>query len=156
MQTCIWPSGCHCHSLSLTSVKSRLGLPFWYRLTRVVPEKRPLNGGVCVSVKNPLICFLCCPQNPQNLSQSFHLKGVKTCFFILSDSPAFTAVCCYRPHWHCSLQPVAHWPFSVIVSFQTSDRTETSFRQFRTLPDTSVLLAPNAKTCLYYLYYLLK
>jgi len=39
-----------------------------------------------------LICFLCCPRNPQNLSQSFHLKGVKT--FILSDSPAFTAECC--------------------------------------------------------------
>ena len=25
-------------------------------------------------VKNPLICFLCCPRNPQNLSQSFRLK----------------------------------------------------------------------------------
>jgi len=36
MQTCIWPSWCHCHSLSLASVKSRLVLPFWYRLTRVV------------------------------------------------------------------------------------------------------------------------
>jgi len=29
----------HCHSLSLASVKSRLVLPFWYRLTRVVPDK---------------------------------------------------------------------------------------------------------------------
>ena len=28
----------------LASVKSRLVLPFWYRLTRVVPEKGPLNG----------------------------------------------------------------------------------------------------------------
>ena len=46
MQTCIWPSWCHCHSLSLASVKSRLVLPFWYRLTWVVPEKGPLN--VCV------------------------------------------------------------------------------------------------------------
>jgi len=36
------------HSLSLASVKSRLVLPFWYRLTRVVPEKGPLNGCVCV------------------------------------------------------------------------------------------------------------
>ena len=45
--TCIWPSRCHCHSLSLASVKSRLVLPFWYRLTRVVPEKGPLNGCVC-------------------------------------------------------------------------------------------------------------
>ena len=50
VQTCIWPSWCHCHSLSLASVKSRLVLPFWYRLTRVVPEKRPLNGCVCVLV----------------------------------------------------------------------------------------------------------
>ena len=39
---------CHCHSLSLASVESRLVLPFWYRLTRVVPEKGPLNGCVCV------------------------------------------------------------------------------------------------------------
>ena len=44
VQTCIWPSGCHCHSLFLASVKSRLVLPFWYRLTQVVPEKGPLNG----------------------------------------------------------------------------------------------------------------
>ena len=39
VQTCIWPSGFHCHSLSLASVKSTLVLPFWYRLTRVVPDK---------------------------------------------------------------------------------------------------------------------
>jgi len=50
VQTCIWHSGCHCHSLSLASVKSRLDFPFWYRLTWVVPDKRPLNGCVCVCV----------------------------------------------------------------------------------------------------------
>ena len=50
LQTCIRPSRCHCHSLSLASVKSRLVLPFWYRLTRVVLEKGPLNGCVCVCV----------------------------------------------------------------------------------------------------------
>ena len=50
VQTCIWPSWCHCHSLSIASVKSRLVLPFWYRLTWVVPEKGPLNGCVCVCV----------------------------------------------------------------------------------------------------------
>ena len=44
VQTCIWPSWCHCHSLSLAPVKSILVLPFWYRLTQVVLEKRPLNG----------------------------------------------------------------------------------------------------------------
>ena len=48
VQTCICPSWCHCHSLSLASVKSRLILPFWYWLTRVVLDKGPLNGCVCV------------------------------------------------------------------------------------------------------------
>jgi len=28
--------------------------------------------------------------------QSFHLKGIKTCLFILSESPLFTAIRCYR------------------------------------------------------------
>ena len=37
VQTCIWSSRFHCHSLSLASVKSRLVLPFWCRLTWVVP-----------------------------------------------------------------------------------------------------------------------
>ena len=44
VQTCILPSWCHCHSLSLASVESRLVLPFWYRLTWVVPDKGPLYG----------------------------------------------------------------------------------------------------------------
>ena len=47
VQTCIWPSWCNCHSLSLAPVKSRLVLPFWYRLIQVVLEKRPLNGCSC-------------------------------------------------------------------------------------------------------------
>ena len=52
VQTCIWPSAFHCHSLSLASVKSRLVLPFWYRPTRVVLDKGPLNGCVCVLFNN--------------------------------------------------------------------------------------------------------
>ena len=48
LQTCIRPSWCYCHSLSLASVKSRLVLPFWYRPTRVVPEKGSLGGCVCI------------------------------------------------------------------------------------------------------------
>jgi len=50
LQTCIWPSRCYCHSLSLASVKSRLVLSFWYRLTQVVPDKGPINGCVCVGL----------------------------------------------------------------------------------------------------------
>ena len=48
VQTCIWPSWCHCHSLSLASLNSRLVLPFWYHLTGVVPDKGLLNVPVCV------------------------------------------------------------------------------------------------------------
>jgi len=43
VQTCMKCSWCHCHSLSLAPVKSRLVLLFWYWLARVVPEKGPLN-----------------------------------------------------------------------------------------------------------------
>ena len=51
VQTCIWPSWCHCNSLSLASVKSRSVLPFGYRPTQVVLEKGLLNGCVvCVYI----------------------------------------------------------------------------------------------------------
>ena len=43
VQTCIWPT------VSCSS-KIQIGLPFRYRLTRIVPEKGPLNGCVCVCV----------------------------------------------------------------------------------------------------------
>jgi len=65
VHTCIWPSWCHCHSVSLVPVKSRLVLPLWYWLTRVVPDKGPLNLCVCyfnanktVSTFESLICGL--------------------------------------------------------------------------------------------------
>ena len=61
VQTCIWPSWCHCHLLPVASVKSRLVFPFWYRLTWVVPDKGPLNG--CLFVVILLLdifnCFCC-------------------------------------------------------------------------------------------------
>ena len=40
--------------LSVASVKSRLVLPFWYRLTRVVLDKGPLNGCVCLLSSHPV------------------------------------------------------------------------------------------------------
>jgi len=57
VQTCIWPSWCHCHSLSLASVKSRLILLFWYRVTQVVLDKGPLN--VCMRV-HVRVCVCVC------------------------------------------------------------------------------------------------
>jgi len=61
MQNCIRPSWCHCHSLSLASVKSTLILPFRYRLTWVVPEKGPLNGCVCLCIISLPGVTCCCP-----------------------------------------------------------------------------------------------
>ena len=43
---CIWSSWCHCHPKtpsSLASFKSRLVLPYWYKLIQVVLENRLLN-----------------------------------------------------------------------------------------------------------------
>ena len=86
VQTCIWPSWCHCHSLSLASVKSRLVLPFWYWLTRVVPDKGPLNGCLCVCVLTYYTLVLstalhCAPSLPlsqqHNAEDSKHRDGTK-------------------------------------------------------------------------------
>ena len=71
VQTCIRPIWCHCHSLSLTSVKSRLVLHFWYQLSLVFPEKGPLNRCMCVcmlwrinflTVSAAVIISCCCWQ----------------------------------------------------------------------------------------------
>ena len=68
VQTCVWPSWFHGHSLSLASVKSRLVLPFWYRLTWVVLEKRPC---VCVCV-----CMHSCVYVTLKLKDFFRLPAV--------------------------------------------------------------------------------
>ena len=72
VQTCPWPSWCHCHSMFLASVKSRLVLPFWYRLTWAVPDKGPLN--VCVCVLNP--AFYTDSDHVQQKSMQTLLQGL--------------------------------------------------------------------------------
>jgi len=59
LQSCIWPRWCHCHSLYLASVKSRLVSPFLYRLTRVVPDKGPLNACVRACTICSAHCNVC-------------------------------------------------------------------------------------------------
>ena len=57
----LMPQATHC---LLLSVKSRLVLRFWYRLTRVVPDRGPLNGRVrvCVYV---CVCVGCVRKPPR-------------------------------------------------------------------------------------------
>ena len=75
VQTCIWPSWCHCYSLSLALVKSRLVLPFWYRLTRVVPEKGPLNG--CNRVCNNVTFVVDTQQDRSSLNHISDINRTK-------------------------------------------------------------------------------
>ena len=86
VQTCIWPSGFHCHSLSPASVKSRLVLSFWYRLTRVVPDKGPLlNGCVCVCVCVFCIMLFCGTKNSLLERRTFSLMS--KCLMCNMDMP---------------------------------------------------------------------
>ena len=57
-------------------------------------------------------------RNLQNLSQPFHLKSVKTCFFILSECPAFTAIHCYG-NWTLRLRdtsPTGQFAYCLVIS----------------------------------------
>ena len=90
VQSCIWPSWCHCHSLSLASVQSRLVLPFWYWLTRVVPEKGPLNGCVCV-------CVFLMQTEPVRFTKNIKINHQVTFCYITSYRPEGCETICLPP-----------------------------------------------------------
>ena len=58
------------------SVESRLVLPFLYWLTRVVPDKGPLNGCVCVSGANaaqvPAVAAMADESDDADCCQALH------------------------------------------------------------------------------------
>jgi len=60
VQTCIWPSWCHCHSLSLASVKSRLVFIFLVLAHLGCPGKEAIKW-LCV--------VMCCSINTQLLKK---------------------------------------------------------------------------------------
>ena len=90
VQTCTQPSWYHCHSLSLASVKSRLVLPFWYWLTRVVLDKGPLNRCVCVCN-----CM------------KWHVNQCKSCNLYFTDAGTSRVVSCFTGEQ--SLRTVWKW-----------------------------------------------
>ena len=85
VQTCIRPGWCHCRSLSLASGKSRLVLPFWYRLAWVVPDKGPLNVCVCVRRRRRRISSTNCVEFPAVFRRNPWKIGLfKSCFILHS------------------------------------------------------------------------
>ena len=116
VQTCIQPSWCHCHSLSLASVKSRLVLPFWYRLTWVVLDKGSFNGRVYVCVFLNVWCLL-----------NIHAGACDTVTQALQADTAMKTLMnvWWTPHsvWMVQCAPTQTAHFSVHVPMDTSAAT---------------------------------
>jgi len=69
--------------------KIQLVLPFWYRLTAVVPDKGPLNGCVCV-------CVLC-NYYYSTASCASHIDAAYGCGCVDVSGLSVWCVCCSRP-----------------------------------------------------------
>jgi len=96
VQTCIWPSWCHCHSLSLASVKSRLVLPLWYWLTWVVPDKGPLN--VCSSSSSSSIKDIYTAQDHRPPMSEWLYHWHQYCYWVSPNSPS-SSNRFFLPYW---------------------------------------------------------
>ena len=98
-QTCIRPSWCHCLSLSLASVKSRLVLPAYPGY----PIKGPLNGCVCVCV--------CVCVNRYTVVRPHHTEWNIACYYTCSVICVLVSICWSRVwalqnrknRWRCCL-----------------------------------------------------
>jgi len=77
--------------------KIQIGFPFWYWLTRVVPEKGPLNGCVCVCVcvcykqeRGCLMHFACLANRLLKYEESARDNHVVACNFAKYSPIDFT------------------------------------------------------------------
>ena len=115
---------------SLVPFKSRLVLPFWYRLTQVALEKRPLNGtcvyslcSVTVIVK---ITITGCISNSRRRIQRHHqrsnLRDVNTQLLLYRRVSMMNVA--YMMNWHLMKQ---HSRISHDVNRPTRSRTASSF-----------------------------
>ena len=85
VQTCIWPSWCHCHSLSLASVKSRLVFTFLVPAHLGSPGQRAIKWvWVCVCV---CACVCVCVTS---YIYAFSRQNLET----FDISPAFLPLTC--------------------------------------------------------------
>jgi len=81
VQTCIWPSWCHCHSLSLASVKSRLVFTFLVLAHLGSPGQRAVKR-VCVCVRacaraRACVCVCVCVRAKKNYSWESNNQIIK-------------------------------------------------------------------------------
>jgi len=84
---------------TVSSVKSRLVLPFWYRLTQVVSDKGPLNG--CMYVMYVWCVLQVAPDNPK--LNEYH-RWLWDNHRVLGIYWRFFCVVCTEMQWsHCSL-----------------------------------------------------
>jgi len=85
--------------LALSLSPDNFLLSSWYKHSMLAFALTVSNSTIITPalLRTHSFAFFAVPQNPQSLSQPFYLKGAKTCFFILSKCPAFTAVRRYRP-----------------------------------------------------------
>jgi len=112
----IWPSWCHCHSLSLSSVKSRLVLPLWYQLTRVVLEKGLLNGCMYVCILFEYYVTTRSHISKLECSTSIFYRGLCSIHRVVEQKLRFYSVKCmlrwtkrdWRQH-SSNGTPVKHW-----------------------------------------------
>ena len=80
--------------LSLGSVKSRLVLPLSYRPNRVVPDKGPLNGCVCVS-----LCIVYCIPEWIPIRSSSCLSGLCRILKLLTAPSSLSAMRAISRAW---------------------------------------------------------
>ena len=106
VQTCIWPSWCHCHSLSLASLKSRLVLPFLpLPVPLGSPRKRAVKQvcacvcGLLLCITHTLVCLPLCWVYWWALQSTTKLTGSQLVQpllqLILSASPETDALRCF-------------------------------------------------------------
>jgi len=122
---------------SLASFKSRLVLPFWYWLTQVVLEKRPLNGSSSTCSITVYVVFLWVCQNICQNGVVFHIFGAIAINIIMVRSwgghfllglPLYVSVRVYR------------WPVCII--FTTDRRDYNTGRQWHRRTTSSCYVLP--------------
>jgi len=79
------------------SSKSRLVLPFWYRLTRVVPDKGPLNRCCCCCFLHYFLFLFVSTRLGQLVNQLLHVCKITVSYRTVNViTVVFVKLCSYQ------------------------------------------------------------